>query len=164
MDKKTVTELEQQMLEEHRKDLEALARLKRFLPSKDNMGGLETSTTITEPPSHSTITPLVPEEGTPLKHAIRDILNHDPSVKWTNSKVLKYLIDIGFELKAQKPIYSIGQATQQLISSGEIKLVKKGSGSAPSTLCGLTSLEQAARESAEARYGMTGHKKEVYKG
>ena len=149
MDKKKVVELEQQMLEEHRKDLEALTRLKRFLPSNDNVGGQETSTIITEPPSHSTIASLVPEEGTPLKYAIRDILNNDPSVKWINKKILQYLLDVGFELKAQKPIYSIGQATQQLLGSGEIKLVKKGFGSTPNILRGLTLIEQVAREEAE---------------
>ena len=103
MDPEKVTDIERQMLEEHRKDLKALARLKRFLHSSENNA-------IPVQPSEP-IAPLVPEEGTPLKHAIRDIMNNDPTRKWSNGKMLNYLSSIGFNLKAKKPIYSIGQAT-----------------------------------------------------
>ena len=67
----------------------------------------------------------------------------------TNPKMFKYLKDIGFRLNAKKPIYSIGQATQRLINSEQIKLLRKGAGNKPNIFRGLTNLEQAARESSE---------------
>ena len=148
MNEHEITALEQQMMKEHRKDLEALARLKRFLPSNGSTSAPETSKAMPVQPSEA-ITPLVPDEYTPLKEAIRDIVNNDPSVRWTNPKMLKYLREIGFELKAKKPIYSINQGTKKLIEAGEIKLIRKGYGSTPSVYRGLTPLEQAARESVE---------------
>ena len=148
MDDKEITALERQMLKEHQKDLEALARLKRFLPSNGSTSAPAITNAMPAQPSEP-IAPLVPEEGTPLKHAIRDIMNNDPTVKWSNGKMLKYLSSNGFELKAKKPIYSIGQATQKLVESGKIKLVKQGFGSSPNSYRGITKLEQAALESAE---------------
>ena len=148
MDQKKVTDIEREMLEEHRKDLKALARLKRFLHSSESTSAPQTSNAIPVQPSEP-IAPLVPEEGTPLKHAIRDIMNNDPNRKWSNGKMLNYLSSIGFNLKAKKPIYSIGQATQQLVESGEVKLQKQGFGSLPNIYRGLTQLEKSALESAE---------------
>lgn len=149
MDQDQIAAMEQQMMEEHRKDMEALARLKRFIPPNGATSGASRSSITVSAPSP--VVPLVPEEGTPLKHAIRDIANHEPSVRWTNVKMLKYLESIKFELNAQKPIYSIGQATQKLIDRGDLKLVKKGSGNTPNIFRGLTGLELAAREDAENR-------------
>ncbi len=150
MDKDQIAAIERQMQEEHKKDMEALERLKRFIPSSGINGN---ASDVHQVPLQSIskipVTPLVLEEGTSLKHAIRDIMNHDPSIRWTNVKMLKYLEDIKFELKAKKPIYSIGQATQKLVDGGEIKLVKKGSGNAPNIYRGLNQLEQAAREASE---------------
>ena len=144
MDNEQVAAMEKQMLEEHRKDVEALERLKRFLPSNSSGVTSQGKTVLHEP-----VTPLIPEEDTPLKYAIRDIMNNDPNVRWTNSKMLKYLKEIRFTLNAKQPIYSIGQATQKLLNTGEIKLLMKGAGSTPNVFRGLTDLEQAARESAE---------------
>ena len=148
MDANEIPTLEQEMMKEHQKDLAALARLKRFLPSNGSASASEISNAMPVQ-SSDPITPLVPEEDTPLKHAIRDIMNNDPTVKWSYRKMLKYFSDIGFKLKAKKPIYSIGQATQKLVGAGQIKLLKQGFGSSPNSYRGLTPLEQAALESAQ---------------
>jgi hypothetical protein len=149
MDSDQIAAMERQMQEEHKKDMEALARLKRFLPGNGASSNGATSAATHQAASPTQpVFPLVPAEGTPLKHAIRDIMNHDPSVRWTNVKMLKYLQDIKFELNAIKPIYSIGGATQKLFDAGEIKIVKKGSGNTPHVFRGLTPLEQAARDAA----------------
>ena len=141
MDNEQIAAMERQMQEEHRKDVDALERLKRFLPSN----GLGATSQVTA----QSVIPLVPEEDTPLKDAISDIMDNDPTVRWTNTKMLKYLTDVGFKLNAKQPIYSVGQATQRLLDSEKIKLVRKGAGSTPNIFRGLTALEQAARESAE---------------
>ena len=147
MEKDQIDAMERQMLEEHRKDMEALARLKRFLPADGATKGSSATSQVTA--VSKPVSPLVPEDDVPLWHAIRDIMNHDPSVRWTNPKMFKYLKDIGFRLNAKKPIYSIGQATQRLINSERIKLLRSGTGSTPNIFRGLTALEQAARESAD---------------
>ncbi len=144
MDNEQVAAMERQMLEEHRKDVEALERLKRFLPSNSSEVTSQEKTVL-----HQTVTPLIPEEDTPLKYAIRDIMNNDPNVRWTNSKMLNYLENIRFTLNAKRPIYSIGQATQRLLGTEEIKLLIRGAGSTPNVFRGLTDLERTARESAE---------------
>ncbi len=136
-----ISAMERQMQKEHRKDVEALGRLKRFLPS-NSLGATSQVTA-------QSVVPFVPEEDSPLKDAIRNIMNNDPVVRWTNTKMFKYLTEVGFKLNAKQPIYSIGQATQRLFDAGEIKLVRKGAGSTPNFFRGLTALEQAARESAE---------------
>ena len=145
MDRDQVAAMERQMLEEHRKDVEALERLKRFLLPPNSSGVTSQRETL----FHQPVIPLVPEGDTPLKYALRDIMNNDPNVRWTNPKMLKYLKEIGFTLNAKQPIYSIGQATQRLLDAGEIKLLIRGSGSTPNVFRGLTDLEQAARDSAE---------------
>ena len=108
MDNDQIAALERQMQEEHKKDLDALDRLKRFLPSNGSEHAAGThaeATQVARPASQ-----FVPEADTPLVYAVRDVMNYDPAVRWTNPKMLKYLTDSGFELKAKQPIYSIGQA------------------------------------------------------
>ncbi len=45
--------------------------------------------------------------------------------------MVKHLTDMGFNLKAQKPVFSVGQAMRKLADQGRIKLIRKGSGSEP---------------------------------
>ena len=133
MDATKIETLERQMIEEHRKDLEALARLKRFLPSN-----VATASPIDE---RQTKLPVYLEvrveddmDETPvmtLRGKIEQTVNSDPNLKWTTQKVLAYLRQVGFPLNAKKPIYSVGQTLKILADQGRIRLVRKGVGSAP---------------------------------
>jgi hypothetical protein len=62
--------------------------------------------------------------------------------------MLSHLQKIGYDLKAKRPIYSIGQATGRLAEKGEIVIVRKGSGNEPNVYRGLTLEEQQKRETA----------------
>jgi hypothetical protein len=133
MDATQIETLERQMVEEHKKDLEALARLKRFLPSNGS--------TPKPPDERQMRLPVNLEvrveddmEDAPvvtLRGKIEQTVNSDPNLKWTTQKVLAHLRQVGFPLNAKKPIYSVGQSLKILADQGRIRLVRKGLGSAP---------------------------------
>ncbi len=147
MDRTQIEQIERQMEEDHRLDREALERLKRFIPVNGN-GNSHPASNLAQPVSQPKL-PYVPEEGTPLKHAVRDIMNNDPTQKWTNPKMLQYLKKVGFPLNAKKPVISVSQATQRLEAGGQIKLLKSGSGNSPNVYRGLTQLELAAKQESD---------------
>lgn len=131
MDEEQILAIERQMQEEHKKDLEALARLKRFIPGANKrIRPLEVQ--------HEEVMAEVMsgndgEEGSAisLRGKIKEILNSDPPVRWTNTRILTYLKKMGFPLNAKKPIYSVSQATQRLAIRGEIIIVRHGVGNQP---------------------------------
>jgi hypothetical protein len=119
--------------EELKRDLEAIARVRHLMAIKNGSlsapdsrqlnlaigGKMNTSDEEDEAPVPS------------LRGTIEKLINSDPNVRWTTQKVLLHLQQTGFPLKAQKPIYSIGQALQNLVEKGAIRLVRRGTGSAP---------------------------------
>jgi len=142
MDATQITVLERQMLEEHKKDIEALARLKRFLP---------TNGAAPDPVEHRQMALPVGGDAeelddapvTTLRGKIEEIINADPTQKWTTQRVLARLREIGFPLNAQKPIYSVGQSLKILAGHERIKLVRKGVGSAPNIYRARVTEQQA---------------------
>jgi hypothetical protein len=126
--------------EELKKDLEALERVERLIAFKN--GSLSAPTEDRQ--LHLGIATVKPvrgiddadedAEGTPtisLKAKIAEIINHDHAAKWTTQRMLNHLVEIHFPLKAKKPVYSIGQSLNSLVTAGKIRLVRKGSGSEP---------------------------------
>jgi hypothetical protein len=138
MDAAQIGALERQMLEEHRKDLEALARLKRFLPTNGS-GAKSIDDNQMDLPGAVAEADLDEGPVVSLRGTIEQIVNSDPTVRWTTQKVLKRLQQTGFPLKAKKPIYSVGQALQKLSEGGRIRVVRRGVGSAPNIYKGKPS-------------------------
>jgi hypothetical protein len=124
--------------EELRRDLEAIERVERLMALKNG--------SISNKDERQTVLPINisledslamqdededQDQGTSLKGAIAATINADPAMRWTNRKMLTHLQQIGFKLRAQKPIYSIGQAMQKLCDAGDIRIVRKGAGNLP---------------------------------
>lgn len=90
----------------------------------------------------ATVVSGIVDDTTGLKYTIREVMNQDANVRWTNPKMMSYLQNSGYPLKAKRPIYSIGQATNKLVEKGDIILVRKGAGNEPNVYRGLTEFER----------------------
>jgi hypothetical protein len=121
--------------DELKRDLDAVARVRRLMEGKT--GGIGPTLA---PADRERMTEAVNEDDqedldyspvTSLRGKIEEVINHDPSVKWTTQRVLAHLQRTGFPLRAKKPVYSVGQSLHKLAEKGRIRLVRKGNGSAP---------------------------------
>jgi hypothetical protein len=144
--------------EELRRDLEAITRVRRMMDFKSGL--LTPSSAQRElplsPAGTFSFNPVNAMEGpededarpsTSLRGMIEQIINMDPSVRWTTQKVLAHLQQVKFPLRAAKPIYSVGQALQGLVRTGKIRLARKGSGSEPNIYKGrIPDAKQAETE------------------
>ncbi len=130
-DAKQLAALEEKL----KRDLDAIARVRQLIAQNNGSLSPPDSRQYTLPIPISDKVPDVSESDEApiqsLRGTICKIINEDPNVRWTAQKVMARLIDTGFQLRAKKPIYSIGQALYGLVEKGEIRLVRKGVGSAP---------------------------------
>src|SRR4051794_18454145 len=105
--------------EELRKDMEALERVERLIAAKN--GALsrpderQLALPITGRPAQQDAIDNADEDAenaptTSLRGKIEEVVNLDPTTRWTTQRVLAHLLDIGYPLKAQKPIFSVGQS------------------------------------------------------
>jgi hypothetical protein len=116
-----------------RRDLEAIERVRRLMAFKN--GSLPPTDTrqytlpgaISDEPDED----LDGADTTSLTGKINQLVNSDPNMRWTTPRMLSHLQQIGFPLHAKKPIYSVGQTMQKLAARGDIRIVKRGSGSSP---------------------------------
>jgi hypothetical protein len=132
--------------EELLKDMAALERVERLMAAKNG--------SLNRPEERQFVLPISGKQPrvldidsaeedaenaptTSLRGKIGELINADPNVRWTTQRVLTKLQEMGFPLKAQKPIYSIGQSLQSLAKRGSIRVVHKGSGSAPNIYRGI---------------------------
>ena len=126
-----IRKLEEEMREEHRRDLEALERLKRFLPGASN-NHRQLSL------SHEALGVENGDEeySGSIKGKIEEVMSADPNKKWTVPKMLDHLRHLHFPLHAKKPQVSIGTAFGRLYSKEKkITLLRKGSGRIPNVYC-----------------------------
>jgi hypothetical protein len=128
--------------EELRRDLEAIARVRQIMATKDASASKADDRQLPLPIRR--VTPAVASQDdsddapvTSLRGTIAATINADPGVRWTTQKMLKHLEDTGFPLKAKKPIYSVGQTMQILAEQGKIKLTRRGAGSSPNIYRGI---------------------------
>ena len=115
--------------DELREDLEAFARVRRVLASRN--GSPSSASRIAEAALASNPDDLDEAPIRSLRGTVEQTVNSSPMTKWTTQKVLFEMQRNGFHFKAEKPIYSVGQALQKLVQKGKIRLVRKGAGSAP---------------------------------
>lgn len=123
------------MEDEMRKDLDALARVRKMIEAKQPALQKQANAPKHKAPA---VTPDVgePEEegavkGTTIRGAIEALINSDPNVRWTKTTVLKKLQSESFRIGANNPMWSVGTALGILAKMGRIRVVKKGQGSEP---------------------------------
>jgi len=120
-----LAEMEQSMMEEHRKDREALDRLKRFLP-KNGSG-----------PQFAPVGPALStednedEESLTIIAKVEEVMTADLDKKWTVPKMVAHLKTIAFPLVAKKPASTMGLVFKRLQKRGRIRIVKRGAGRNP---------------------------------
>lgn len=125
MDAKQIAAMERAMEEEHRKDREALERLRRFLPSSNNGDSSH---------EHSArLTPTVINESREEKPNsivahVASIMQADCSRTWEPSSLQAQLKSDGVELRAKKPNRELNRVLRVLRGRGVIRLVRRGSG------------------------------------
>lgn len=123
-----------------RRDLEAVTRVRRLIAFKNGSLTTQKAKAAPEPINISVADQLHLDDAVDteidaplvsLRGTIESTVNADTSIRWTVQKMVKHLTDMGFNLKAQKPVFSVGQAMRKLADQGRIKLIRKGSGSEP---------------------------------
>jgi hypothetical protein len=135
---------------ELRRDLEAIERVRRLMALKN--GSLSPDSRQYTLPG--AIAPGESDDGlestnaSSLSGTIERIVNSDATVRWTTPKMLVHLQQIGFPLRAKKPIYSIGQAMQKLASRGDIRIVRRGAGNSPNIYKGKVPTTEGEAHSA----------------
>jgi hypothetical protein len=140
MTKDQVEAIEAAMLEEHRKDLEALQRLKRFLPNA-GPSGLDAA----RAPKPNVAEEEPEDETSPsLRDKIAEILSADPSQGWTTRKVLARLVELKFPLGAQRPINGVSVALSVWVRRGKAYIARRGTGRKPHIYRWGTKPSQAA--------------------
>jgi hypothetical protein len=141
-DSKTLAAMEQSMRDEHRRDLEALERLKRFLPANGNAPAQ--SKTIDAPIVDTNDDALDLPEG-PFPQTIigkvESIMLADTAKRWTVPAMLQELRRTNFRLEAKTPASTLGLVFAKLRKRGRIRIVKRGSGRTPNVFRGVESQE-----------------------
>jgi hypothetical protein len=125
LDANQLAAIESAMAEEHRKDREALLRLKRFLPSNGSNSRVPTVLTITNEGD-------VEDNSQTIIDKVEEIMQADTTKKWTVPAMVAHLNNIKFPLVAKKPQATMGLVFSKLAHKRRtIRMVKKGSGRKP---------------------------------
>jgi hypothetical protein len=132
-----LADMEIAMEEEHRRDREALQRLKRFLAPANGNGHAAPLVVYREieleQPDHLSDF-VAAEEDAPqsIIDKVEEIMQADPTKKWTVPSMVAYLKYIHFPLLAKKPAATMGLVFAKLAYKRKtIRIVKKGSGRNP---------------------------------
>jgi len=113
------------MEEEHRRDIEALERVARFLPGSPRP--------VPDPPERPASTPE-PSSFAPADSTLgmmERLLWRYPSRTWTIQQLKSEMEKQGYTFKAQQPIASMGVAIKKLSDRGKVTVVMRGSGRVP---------------------------------
>jgi len=125
---------------ELKRDLEAITRVRQLMAFKNGSLSSHKPEPAPAPINVAAADQLDFDDGvdegldapsTSLRGTIESTVNANPTIRWTVQKMLKHLGETGFELRAQKPVFSVGQAMKKLADQKRISLIRKGSGSAP---------------------------------
>jgi|ERR1035438_2166422 hypothetical protein len=140
--------------EELRRDLEAITRVRQIMALKngslskpdDRQIPLLMNLPAADPQADDD---LDEERADSLIGTIDKTINSDPNIRWTTTKMLAHLQSIQYPLKAQKPIYSVGQTMKKLEEKGRIRVVRRGSGSAPNIYKGKATEPPAMEDNSQ---------------
>ncbi len=138
--------------EEAKADYDALERVERLWAAKNGItpkkveDDLQMPLVVQQPAGTTEIDEYDTEAPSDsLRGTIERIVNNEPNARWTTQKVLARLQELKYDLRATKPIYSVGQSLNVLAKKGRIRLARKGAGSAPNIYKGKT--QEAIAES-----------------
>lgn len=147
LSKQQLEELERAMLVDHKRDLDALNRLKRFLPDSVaspypvGTGAEKQDDPVSRPTTVISLLKSEPsvfnedeQDVVSLRSKIAEVMKADPSRGWTGRKMLAHLQTIGFPLQANKPLNSVVIATSYWVKKGEAFVSRKGSGRMPNII------------------------------
>jgi hypothetical protein len=138
-----IAAIERAMAEEHRKDLEALERLKRFLPKNGHEPSLRERIAHAnkQQPQQTLMLPASENEGagtTTIIGLVEAILREDADKGWTVPFMLKELTERrNIEMQSKKPEATLGLIFQKLVQRGHAKLVRRGAGRIPHVYRGI---------------------------
>jgi len=141
LDANQISAIENAMEEEHRRDREALQRLKRFLPPSPNGSSSRVAPLVLLDPEP--IDPLGPadaEEDAPetIIDTVDHIMQADTHRKWSVPLMLAHLRNLNFPLEAKKPEATLGLVFSKLTHKRKtIVRVKKGGGRRPALYRGI---------------------------
>jgi hypothetical protein len=131
--------------EEAKANYDALERVERLLAAKNGIvpkkaeDDLQMPLVVQQPAGNAEIDEYDTEAPSDsLRGTIERIVNGEPNARWTTQKVLARLQELKYDLRAVKPIYSVGQSLNVLAKKGRIRLARKGAGSAPNIYKGKT--------------------------
>jgi hypothetical protein len=131
-----IANIEAAMEDEHRRDREALQRLKRFLPTNGNSNGKS----VAERVRAAQAAPSLPLLGNGTDEdveigsiigTVEKVMFENPTQRWTVPGMVGHLQQTGFPLEAQKPERTMGLIFRKLAKRGRIQIVRKGSGRRP---------------------------------
>jgi hypothetical protein len=128
-----VAEMERAMEDEHRRDREALDRLKRFLPrvsSNGNGHGAAASSVDSQDTTAQDDSEAEVKTDT-LIGRVRQLLKNDPSKGWTVPSVIEHLEAGGYTFAAKAPESSLGLTFAKLVRKKEARITRRGSGRIP---------------------------------
>jgi hypothetical protein len=142
LDANQLATIESAMAEEHRKDREALQRLKRFLPPNGSNGRVTQVLTIA---SDGTVEES--EEPQTIIDKVEQVMQADPSKRWTVPAMVTYLKQINFPLAAKKPQATMGLVFAKLVGKRRtIRVVKRGAGRNPNVFRAVQPQQEGASD------------------
>jgi hypothetical protein len=163
-----IAEMEKAMLEEHRKDREALDRLKRFIPknsspAKDDQVDAEYADVEALRPRQRAIELEANDDLAPhtIIGKVESVMLADTTKRWTVPVMLQLLKGEKFPLAAQKPESTLGLVFAKLHKRGKIRLVRRGGGRTPNVYRGQLPTQEgdsdSGAKSERATHGQPDH-------
>lgn len=123
-----LAEIERAMEDEHRRDREALERLKRFLKNGSNGGAKEARTAFAMASASAD-----DDEGSSqtIIGKVEEVIFADPEKRWTVPGMVSHLANSGFKFAAKKPDATMGLVFHKLQRRGKVRIVRRGAGRTP---------------------------------
>lgn len=132
LNEEQIAEIERAMREEHTRDLEALQRLKRYLPSNSRSApAAQQSPKLVE----EAVRPVRRSTNRGLKAEVITVIKEEPGRVWTRPGVYEKLNERGFQIRAKDHVAALNQALRTLVQNGDIHILRQGTGSALSEYC-----------------------------
>ncbi len=147
MDAKQLAQIELAMAEDHRRDKEALERLKRFIHG-DN--GQNTNRIVSFAPSTFVDDDADGGSESTIRNKVAEVFGADSTRRWTIPQMVEHLQSVDFPLKAKKPEATMYGVFNALRGRGIIRLVRRGTGRNPNTYRLVTAERENGAASEES--------------
>ena len=128
MDAQELAQVERAMEEEHRRDREALERLKRFLHPGKNGNSVHAATAAK---SASGKDDAETAAVYTIISRVAEIMTANPSRKWSGPQMLDEVRSAGSPVSAQRPLSTINRVFRKLVKRRVIRRVRTGKGTTP---------------------------------